>query len=275
LKHLSEAQVEQYFELGYCSPIDVMLEHEILELKNRLEQAEQNYPESIHSENRNNAHLVFPFLDQITRHPVIVDSVEDLLGPDIQLWGSVLFSKEPQSAGYVSWHQDATYMGLFPHDFVTPWLALTHSNPDSGCMRVIPGSHRDPILPHTDTFESNNILTRGQEIIDIDYSKAVDLILRPGQMSIHHPRLVHGSSPNRSRHRRIGLALQSYVAPGVEQVAGKGYATHIRGSKDKFSFELGPHPRHDMDQVCVAWRKKVNQNLSEILYRGAAKKRAY
>ena len=252
-----------------------MSEHEAGELKSRLEQAEKNYPESVHSENRNNIHLVFPFLDQVIRNPVIVDCMEDILGPDIQLWGTVLFSKEPLSAGYVSWHQDATYMGLYPHDFATPWLALTHSNPESGCMRVIPGSHHEQILAHTDTFESDNILTRGQKILDIDDSDAVDLVLRPGQMSIHHPRLVHGSSPNRSKYRRIGLALQSYFAPGVDQVAGKGYATHIRGRIEKFNFELSPRPECDMDPVCVAWREQVNRNLSEILYRDAAKKRAY
>ena len=252
-----------------------MSEGEAVALRRKLEDAEQRYPDAIHQENRNNAHLIFPFLDQVVRHKIIVDCVEDLIGPDIQLWGSVLFSKEPQSSGYVSWHQDATYMGLEPHDYLTPWLALTPSDPENGCMRVIPASHLDPIRDHIDTFEENNILTRGQKIQGIDEQKAIDLILRPGQMSIHHPRLIHGSSPNRSNQRRIGLAIQSYISPSIKQIHGKGYTTHIRGLADKFSFELGPHPAKDMDPDCVAWREKVNRNWTEILYLGADRKRSY
>ena len=275
MKHLTEAQIRQYHELGYCAPIDVMSESEADALKQKLEDAERRFPEAVHDKNRNNAHLIFPFLDQTVRHNIIIDCVEDLIGPDIQLWGSVLFSKEPQSSGYVSWHQDATYMGLEPHDYLTPWLALTPSDPENGCMRVIPSSHLDPIQNHIDTFEENNILTRGQKIQDIDERKAVDLVLRPGQMSIHHPRLIHGSSPNRSNHRRIGLAIQSYIAPCVKQIHGKGYTTHIRGSADKFSFELGPRPATEMDPDCISWRDKVNRNWTDILYLGAARKRSY
>ena len=123
-KYLTENQVRQYHEEGFCSPIDVMPEHEALALADRLAEAEQVDPEGLQGRSRNNAHLVFQFLDEIAFHPVILDIVEDLLGKDFLLWGTVLFIKEPESMGYVSWHQDATYMGLEPHQFLTPWLAL-------------------------------------------------------------------------------------------------------------------------------------------------------
>ncbi len=274
-KKLTKSQVDHYFEHGYCAPIDIMSEQEAATLKSRLELAEARYGEAINANNRNNAHLVFTFLDEIAFNPGIVDAVEDLLGPDILLWGTVLFIKESQSSGFVSWHQDATYMGLEPHDFLTPWLALSPSNPESGCMRVIPGSHHAPIRPHQDTFGENNILTRGQQIDQVDPDDAVDLILRPGQLSIHHPRLIHGSSPNLSNHRRVGVALQAYMKPSVRQVIGEGYAVHVRGEDNFGHCELGDRPQTDMDEKNIAWRDKVNQNWSDLLYRDAGQKRTY
>ena len=79
-------------------------------------------------------------------------------------------------------------------------------------MSMIPGSHRNSIVEHDDTFGKDNILTRGQVVKDVDESKAVDLIMRPGQMSLHHGEIVHGSQPNQSNQRRVGFALQSYMS---------------------------------------------------------------
>ena len=204
---LSEQQVHDYHQQGFLSPIDVMSESEALGYKEQLEKAERDYSENINAENRNNAHLVFSFLDELAFHPVILGAVEDLIGPDFSLWGSVLFIKEPGTKHYVSWHQDATYMGFDSNQFVTPWIALSESNRQSGCMSMIPGSHKNDIRPHDDTFAEDNILTRGQVVKDVNDSTAVDLILRPGQMSLHHGAVVHGSQPNLGTERRIGVCI--------------------------------------------------------------------
>ncbi len=140
-KHLTEAAKACYRDYGYYTPIDVMSETKAGRLLQQFEQAEVNFPEGLGPFGRNNAHLTFMCLDEIAHHKVILNAVEDLLGSDFYLWGSVLFIKEPESDGFVSWHQDAIYMGLMPHDFVTVWLALTVSDEGAGCMRVIPGSH--------------------------------------------------------------------------------------------------------------------------------------
>jgi non-heme Fe2+,alpha-ketoglutarate-dependent halogenase len=274
-KFLSKQQVDLYHEQGYLSPIDVMSEEEALSYKQRLEQAEHDYPDQINPENRNNAHLSFACLDELAHHPVVLDAVEDLIGPDISLWGSVLFIKEPQSPGFVSWHQDATYMGIKPHQFVTPWLALTPSNRESGCMSMIPGSHAGHIREHEETFADDNILTRGQRINNIDESKAVDLILRPGQMSLHHAEIVHGSQPNCGSNRRIGFAMQAYMPPLARQVLGENYWLKIRGKQFPGDCSALQRPRFDMDPEGVEWRRLVNDNWASILYQGADKKRAY
>jgi ectoine hydroxylase-related dioxygenase (phytanoyl-CoA dioxygenase family) len=187
-----------------------------------------------------------------------------------------MFIKEPSSKQYVSWHQDATYMGLDSLDFPTPWIALSPSNIETGCMTMIAGSHKTKIQNHKDTFAENNILTRGQVIQDVDESMAVDLILRPGEMSIHHGAVIHGSQPNKSNQRRIGFSLQSYMPNNVKQIVGRNLWTHVRGQKRQDDDGmLLDRPRFNMDPNTVAQRQIANENLSEILYKGAKEKRNY
>lgn len=274
-KVLTTQQVEQFRETGFLSPVDVMSEHEATQYLDQLESAEKAHPAELNAENRNNAHLAFTFLDELAHHPIVVDAVEDLLGPNLSLWGSVLFIKEPRSKGFVSWHQDATYMGIEPHEYITPWIALTPSNPENGCMRMIPGSHKSPVRKHDDTFHEDNILTRGQAIEGVDESTAVDLVLRPGQMSLHHARVIHGSRPNRSSHRRVGFVLQSFMDPSARQVVGENYWMDIRGdSPRKDVISLG-RPESDLDSRGRANRKRANANWAKILYQGASQMRAY
>ena len=275
-KVLTKEQIEQYHDQGFISPIRVISEQEALSIKNELEQVEAEFPEEINAENRNNLHLSFAFLDKLAHSKIIVDAIEDLIGPNISLWASVMFIKEPSSKHYVSWHQDATYMGLDSMNFPTPWIALSPSNKETGCMTMISGSHKLKIQEHEDTFAENNILTRGQVIQNVDESRAVDLILEPGEMSIHHGAVIHGSQPNKGNQRRIGFSLQSYMPNDVSQVVGRNIWTHVRGQKreDKDGLMLD-RPRFNMDPTTVAQRKLANDNLSSILYKGSKEKRNY
>jgi len=275
-KILTENQIEQYHNEGFISPIRVLSEADALSIKSQLEEVEAQFPEEINAESRNNLHLSFEFLDALVHNPIIVDAMEDLIGPDIALWATVMFIKEPSSKHFVSWHQDATYMGMDDVNFPTPWIALSPSNLETGCMTMISGSHKQEIRKHEDTFEEHNILTRGQVIHEVDESKGVDLILKPGEMSIHHGAIIHGSKPNKSQQRRIGFSLQSYMPPSIKQVVGRNIWTHVRGKQrqDRNGLSLD-RPKYNMDPVTVSQRKIANENLSEILYKGAKKKRNY
>ncbi len=166
-------------------------------------------------------------------------------------------------------------MGLTPHDYVTPWLALSHSNRETGCMSMIPGSHGNGIQPHYETFHDDNILTRGQVIQDVDESAAVDLVLKPGQMSLHHPQVIHSSRPNRSRQRRIGFVMQSYAPAGARQQLGRNYWLPMRGDFMQADFIEIERPASDMAPAAVDQRHKANDNWANILYQGASRKRAY
>ena len=276
LKVLTKQQIEQYHDEGFIAPIRVISEAEALSIKSQLEEVEAQFPEEINAESRNNLHLSFEFLDVLAHNPIIVDAMEDLIGPDIALWATVMFIKESSSKHYVSWHQDATYMGMNSTDFPTPWIALSPSNLETGCMTMISGSHKQEIHRHEDTFAEHNILTRGQAIPDVDESKGVDLILEPGEMSIHNGAIIHGSKPNKSQQRRVGFSLQSYMSPAIEQVAGRNIWTHIRGKRrqDRNGLSLD-RPKYNMDPVTISQRKIANENLSDILYKGAKTKRNY
>ena len=275
-KVLTEKQIEQYHDEGFIAPIRIMSEVEALKVKERIEENEKAFPEEFNPENRNNLHLTFVVLDELAHNSIILDAVEDLIGPEFSLWSSVMFIKDPSTEHFVSWHQDATYMGMTSNDFLTPWIALTPSTEEMGCMAMIPGSHKQNILPHQDTFAENNILTRGQFVKDVDEKKAVKLILNPGEMSIHHGSVIHGSKPNKSKKRRIGFALQSYCTNGTEQMIGKNIWMQIRGGKrkDRDGLQL-QRPQFDMDPLAVDLRKIANENYSNILYNDAKIKRKY
>ena len=274
-KYLTQAQCDHYHEHGYVAPISIFSEAEIAEILARLEAAEAEWKEDINGPGRNNAHYVLPVLDEITHDSRILDAVEDLIGPDILVAGTTLFIKEPETSGFVSWHQDARYIGLEPHDWVTGWLAVNDVDEENGCMQMIPGSHKAPLVDHVDTFGEDNLLTRGQTVPNVDESAAVPLIMKAGEFSLHHPRVVHGSGPNVSGRRRIGFAIQSYIAPNVEQVLGDIWVQQARG-EDRFGHHgTAARPTDIMLAEDIAFRDMTNDKLSEIFYAGAKKTGRY
>lgn len=271
-KKLTDAQIEAFHRDGFVSPIDVFSEEDALRLRTEFEAAEAKWPDAFAAAERSNTHLTLRCLDEIAHNPVLLDAVEDLIGPNILNYGSVLFVKEAGDPGFVSWHQDAKYMGLEPHIGVTVWVALSHSNSESGCMQMIPGSHHE-IRDHNDTYGEENILTRGQEVQDIDPSKAVSLILRPGQMSIHSARVVHASQPNNSTDRRIGFVIQPYMPPDIVQTIKYSPVQLARGTDTHGNWELVGRPSTDMDPEFLALKAKVNADWADILYHGAERRR--
>ncbi|QGX98203.1 phytanoyl-CoA dioxygenase family protein [Roseovarius faecimaris] len=273
-KILTDAQIDAYHRDGFLAPVDIFTEDEAAELRAELEVAEARWPEAFDGAARNNAHLNIMCLDRIVHEPRLLDAMEDLLGPNLLNYGTVLFIKEPQDPGFVSWHQDARYMGLEPYSGVTAWVALSPATQESGCMMMIPGSH-DRLRDHEDTYGETNILTRGQEVQDVDESLAVATELRPGQASFHSATVIHASQPNRSNDRRIGFVIQSYMPPDVRQVIKPTGAQLVRGEDTHGNFYRLGRPTRDMDPEDVRMRDKVNAEWSDILYHGAEKRRNY
>lgn len=270
-KILSNEAVAAYQRDGYYFPVRVMAETDARDLRRRLEAHEAKAGEPLQGNWRHKTHLLFTWADEMVHHPAIVDAVENVIGPDILCWTTNFFIKEPHSPGFVSWHQDSTYWGLDPDDVITAWVALTDSNLVSGCMKVIPGTHTVAQIPHVDTFHQNNLLSRGQEIaVEVDQAKAVDVVLKPGEISLHHIKLVHSSEPNRSDDRRIGFAIR-YIPTYVRQTKVRDSATLVRGVDKHHNFDLEPRPAQDLDAAALAAHKDAIDRQVAALYQGTDK----
>src|SRR6185369_6633036 len=266
---LPEAAAAHYREHGYYAPIRVMPVAEAERLRRCLE-AHEKLHGVLKGSMRHKSHLLFTWLDGLIRHPAILDAVEGVIGPDILCWSSTFFVKEARDPGFVSWHQDSTYWGLDPADIVTAWVALSESTAENGAMRVIPDTHKLEQVAHRDTFAANNLLTRGQEIaVDVDGDTAVMLSLQPGEMSLHHVRLIHGSDPNPSAKRRIGFAIR-YLPTHVRQVVGtRDSATLVRGVDRFGNFEPEYAPERDLSDAAVAFHAHVMGDQQKVLMRNA------
>lgn len=263
----------RYANEGFVFPVDVFTAEEAAVYRAQLETLEARLAgeRTGNKGQLNFTHTIFRFANEIVRSPKILDVVESILGPDILVWGSTFFLKEPHTESYVSWHQDLRYWGLDDDEGqVSAWLALGPVNKANGCMRLVPGSHKNAIVEHKDTFDEANFLTRGQEAdVEIDESAVVHCELEPGQASFHHGRLLHASAPNQSDERRIGFAI-NYVSPHVKQVvASKDYAMLVRGEDRYGHFLPVPPPEEDLSPEALDWHHRVLNAQNETLYDGA------
>ena len=275
MTNLSSNQLKQYEDEGFVSPIKIFSKDKANEIRDEIESIEKSMPEELKKSGRYNAHLISPLLDEVTHNYKILDAVQSLIGENILVCGTTLFIKNPNEKGFVSYHQDAKYIGLEPHNWVTAWVAITDSNEHNGCMRMWSGSHKDNLKLHNQKFDEGNLLTRGQTINNVPISKTTPLILKAGQMSLHHPTIVHGSDLNKSVDRRIGFVIQSYIGTNVKQVLGKNSVQLARGIDTfKFHKKIG-RPKSLLNRNDLNIKKQENKNLQEIFYKGSEIKGFY
>ena len=251
---------EQYLQQGYLSPVDIIDCVEAAKHREQLEQAEQRIG-PVHYGSK--MHTVMTSPAELASHPRVLDIVEQLIGPDILVYNVTYIIKEAKTETHVSWHQDLTYWGLDSDDQVSLWLALSDASEQSGCMRVIPGSHLQGEQHHIlGEQDINNVLFQNQRVADIDESLAVACALKPGQASLHHGWLLHASAPNQSSDRRIGLNVQ-YIAPHVCQTKYPGYSTWLVRGEDRYGNYLSENPATvNLDFEALKRREQM-----EILHR--------
>jgi chlorinating enzyme len=247
---LSIAQREQFDQQGYCFPFRAFDAARADSYRQRIEAYERSVGHDANRTLKIKGHLAFPWLMEVATEPRVLDAVEDLIGPDILLFGSSIFAKDGNDPRYVSWHQDSAYFGLTPHREITAWVALTEASSRHGCLRVAPGTHRGPALRHVETHAKDNMLAKGQTLLDIDEASAVEMPLAAGEFSLHHEQTAHSSLPNRSAERRIGFAF-FYIPPDVRLAQGRGRATLVRGV-DRFGhWDAEQLPTHDLDPLSM------------------------
>lgn len=239
---------------GYCFPLPVFTAAEAAHYRSELERCEALVGGPLGLDERHKPHLLFRWAAELVRAPKLLDLMEGLIGPDIPVWDAVLFTKEPHGPEHITWHQDLAYWGLAHDDPVyTAWVALSASTRESGCMRVIPGTHRQPIHAHRDSYAAHNLLSRGQSVeMTFDEATAVDVELAPGEVSLHDGTIVHGSEPNRSDDRRLGFGIR-YIPTSTRQLSAlPDSASLVRGTDRFRHFELEPEPGGDLVPADVA-----------------------
>lgn len=247
---LSKQQLEDYERDGFLFPIDVFSAAEAGALRNAFETLIEGSREC--SPKRfDRLHLFFDWAHGIVTHDVLLDVVEAILGDDILVYGTLVFWKQPHDSRYASWHQDSFYSGLHLTPSTSAWIALTPSHPANGCMRVIPGSHKLGLLEHENTPDPNLLNRRGERIkLSVNESDATDIILRPGQLSLHQSTIVHGSNPNTSNEPRIGFIVR-YVTSQMHNPNQR--LLRVRGNGDCRHLTLAEPPSLPPDAALSSW----------------------
>ena len=213
-------KVENYNETGFLSPLNLFTDSEISEFREQFDELEKRTGKETSQIGLIDVHFKERFVWEMATNPRLLDLIKSLLGENLVLLATHFFCKYPllKKEHFVGWHQDVTYWGLEPSEALSVWIAIDDSDTENGCMRVIPISHRQGIFPHETSELEGNLLSINQEIPSqhFDEKQAVDICLRPGQVSIHDGLLLHGSNPNKSRRRRCGLTVR-FVPSHVRQ----------------------------------------------------------
>ena len=264
--NLSSNAIDSFHENGYYSPIRVFSDTETVELRRQFEAVETRFGFKESKRYITDLHLIADWAWDVVHDPRIVDPITNVLGPNVLLWSLNWFIKEPLDQKFVSYHQDATYWGLEPHDVATAWVALSDASEATGPMKFVPGSHLEEVRDHDDTFGKDNLLSRGQVIEgDIDEETVVLSPLSAGEMSLHHVRLIHGSTPNQTTDRRIGMVLR-YCATHVTQTKVRDTAVLVHGEDNFGNFDLLPKPETEFGEAELARQYDAVSRMQRALH---------
>ena len=254
---LTKDQINDYRTNGFIYTVPVISSEKADYYAKKLLSFQDHHPEHLSGIKARKLHLILTWMADLISEKIILDAVEDLIGPNIMCWSSTLFIKDAENPAFVSWHQDGNYWGLSNDELTTAWLALTPSTVLNGCMKMLPGSHKWPKIDHEQTTDRDNLLSKGQvikkEIIDSD---SVNLCINSGEISLHHINVAHSSGPNDSKFKRIGIAIR-YISPKVRQLNNyTDSATLVRGTDTYNNFQHEPTPKYDYETASMSFFKK-------------------
>jgi non-haem Fe2+, alpha-ketoglutarate-dependent halogenase len=248
MRVVTSEQMAGYQELGFVHSVPVLTPEEVLYYRDHVEKTWSAF--GGHVTRADGLHLFFGWAWDLATHPRLLDCLEDLLGPVILLRHTRIFYKYGQSASWVGWHQDGYTERLADAKVPAIWLGLTEATVENGCLRVVPRSHRLGIISHRmreahdDLASSSMSDSQPDPAVGNENERSVKLaklpagldapfevVMKAGEMSFHHPLVLHGSNPNASTGPRIGLSA-TYSTPSHHR---EGTAVVVRGS-------VGPQP---------------------------------
>jgi non-haem Fe2+, alpha-ketoglutarate-dependent halogenase len=257
MKVLTQAQVGKWRRDGFLSPFALLDAEELQLCRDGLRRFEDWLGGPVNGvaemKWRTMPYLVLPWAANLAHDPRILDAVEDLLGPDLLIYTSTFFIKEPRSPTIAAWHQDSTYYGLEPKEEVTVWIALTDASQAAGCMEALSFKGEPRQLRHAARVVENSVNRASQKIVEpLDDSAPVAMPLAAGSYSLHHGLCPHRSGPNGADHRRIGLGL-NYIPTHVRPAGSvKPAAMLVRGVDRYRHFEPVEAPKAELDAEAVA-----------------------
>jgi non-heme Fe2+,alpha-ketoglutarate-dependent halogenase len=245
-KKLSNDEINHFKEKGYVVPVDVFSPQQAAGYLDQLEAFEKSQNQQLSKGFNFKPHLLFKWVDDIARHPALLDAVEDLIGPNIRLFHLSVWPKKANDPAYIDWHQDATYFGLNPSTQITAWVALSDAPVAAGCMEVVPASQTLGQLHHCQNLSNNILLSKGQTI-DVPFEKSHTefMPVQAGQMSLHDTHLIHCSGPNQTRYRRVGLGFSYIPTNACSTSKTRLTAALVRGVDAYGYFDDEPRPQHD------------------------------
>jgi non-haem Fe2+, alpha-ketoglutarate-dependent halogenase len=235
----------EFFNRGYLSSIDILNKEEAKQISTEYHNFlnQKNITQTEIVEHKSKTHLYFEWANKIIRNDKILSIVKKILGENLYCWNSLIFFKSPKSKKFVSMHQDQNYWGIKHDKAITVSLALTNSNTENGCLKILPFSHKTKFL-HEDYESRNNMLARGQSVNlnkELE-NELVDIELKAGQCCIFHGNIVHGSGINNSSSPRFLYAMRFLTTDN--KVNDKLYYNNasLVSGKDKYSFFI-PEPK--------------------------------
>ena len=267
MKALTAEQVASFHHHGFLYPISALSPGEVAHFLAGVERLEADLGCPVAEADvkwRSHGYAHSPWFNELIRHPHILDAVEDVIGPDILVWTSTFFIKEPESKTFAAWHQDGAFFGLEPNEQACAWVALTDASRAAGCMEMLSSRGAPRMLHHEAMGIKNSINRAGQTIVEpFDKGQPTAMALKAGEFSLHHELAVHRSAPNHAAHRRVGIGL-NYVPPHVRVNSPvRLKAMLVRGHDRYGNFEPIEPPSTERDAAALAVHQEVSDRYRE------------
>ena len=275
-KTLSDAQIDRFHQDGFVFPVRVMSDQAATTFGRRVQETEAAGKLRAKG-GETKFYLRFPWVYELATKPALLDIVEDIVGPDIMIYHNALWAKQGGGGHYVSWHQDNTYFGHYPCEVLSMWIALTPVTVENGCMQFLPGTHKlGQLALAGNDINDSNMLTSGQTVdFDPTTVEPVPILLQPGEASLHHSFLIHGSLPNQTSDLRMGMTL-IFHRPGLRQMGDSRTSALLVRGEDRFNnFDHEQPPLQEDDPGTISryqhaaslYRNKVREMGNQTIER--------
>ena len=266
MPHLTASQIERFNADSHVAGIAALSPAEVATYRDALMALHGRFDEGLHRYFIN-LHAVLPWADRLGRHPEILDAVTGLLGPDLRLWKSKAFVKFP-GIGKVNWHQDVPHWDILPARAITAWVALSDVDEANGCVRVLPGSHREG--PRTASQDTTSALLSAGLTCPVtaeEAARSTPMLLKAGQFSLHDGMVIHASGANSTDAPRIGLALIYIAADTIQSGPAHEHVPVVRGEARTSFYPFAPRPTgNDADALGAAGRYFENFRRGAVKY---------